>query len=243
MAVAALAAGVHQVDGKYVRNTLEAHMKNLAQKFLSEKEHAQINAAIEAAERQTSGEIVCMVQSASYHYPMANVIGAAALALPLSLILTPLLGGWLWLGTQNMWLFLSCFVLLFSIFYGCVRGIPWLKRLFISRQDMDEEVEEAAITNFFQHGLYRTRDANGILVYISVLEHKVWVMADHGIHEKMDPGAWNGIVDAITNGIKAGQAAEAVCQAIQSIGETLSHHFPIRPDDENELQNIIISDS
>ena len=52
-------------------------MKNLAQKFLSEQEREQINAAVQAAENITSGEIVCMIQSASYHYPMANVIGAS----------------------------------------------------------------------------------------------------------------------------------------------------------------------
>jgi putative membrane protein len=217
-------------------------MKNLAQKFLSEQEQAQINAAVQAAEKQTSGEIVCMVQSASYHYPMAHVIGATTLGLPLALVLTPLLGGWLWLGTQNMWLFLSCFAILFSLFYLCVRQMPWLKRLFISKKDMDEEVHEAALTNFFQHGLYRTRDATGVLVFISVLERKVWVLADRGIDAKMAPGAWEGIVTTISQGIKSKQAAPSICQAIETIGKMLAENFPIRPDDENELQNLIIND-
>ncbi len=59
-------------------------------------------AAVKEAEKLTSGEIVPMVVSASYRYPMANVIGAAVLAHPISLMLTPLVGGRLWVGTQNM---------------------------------------------------------------------------------------------------------------------------------------------
>ena len=217
-------------------------MKDLAQKFLSEKELDQINTAVQAAEKQTSGEIVCMVQSASYHYPMANVIGATALTLPLALLLTPLLGGWLWLGTQNMWLFISCFALLFCVFYLLIREIPWLKRMFISQKDMDDEVEEAAITNFFQQGLYRTQDGTGVLVFISVLEHKVWVLADHGIDAKLNSGVWDDIVASITKGIKAGETVDAVCQAIQTIGEMLREHFPVQPDDTDELKNVIIRD-
>ena len=44
-------------------------MKNLAQKFLTADEFEQINSAVEAAEKLTAGEIVCMVQSSSYRYP------------------------------------------------------------------------------------------------------------------------------------------------------------------------------
>lgn len=215
-------------------------MKNLAEKFLSPQEQAQINSAVQAAEEKTSGEIVCMVHSSSYHYPMANVIGATTLALPLALVLTPLLGGWLWMGTQNMWLFLSCYSILFGLAYPCIRQITWLKRLFISQKDMSAEVEEAAITNFFQHGLYRTRDATGVLVFISVLEHKVQVLADHGIDAKMPPGAWDTIVADLTHGIKDGQAATAICHAVAAIGNMLAENFPVRPDDEDELKNIII---
>lgn len=217
-------------------------MKNLAQNFLTDQERDQINAAVEAAERMTSGEIVCMVQSASYHYPMANVIGATTLAIPLALVMTQLVGGWLWLGTQNMWLFISCFSFLFGLSYFGIRQTTWLKRLFISQKDMDEEVEEAAITNFFQHGLYRTRDATGILIFISLLERKVWVLADHGINAKMAAGTWDAMVATITRGIKTGQAAPAICQAVESIGKKLTDSFPIQPEDENELKNIIIKD-
>lgn len=217
-------------------------MRDLAKQFLTEEEQQQINAAVESAEKKTSGEIVCLVESASYRYPMANVLGATVLALPLSLVLTPLIGGWLWMGTHNMWLFLGLFGLIFTAAWFVVDNSAWLKRWFVSKREIEEEVEEEAVTSFFKHGLYRTRDATGILVFISVFEHKVWVLADHGINAKVPAGEWDAIVTRITDGIRDKRAAEAICEAVESIGATLAEHFPVKADDVDELQNVIISD-
>ena len=217
-------------------------MKNLARSFLTEQDYQRIDDAIKAAEAKTSGEIVCMVQSASYHYPMANVLGATTLTLPSALLLTPVVGGWFWLGTQNLWLFLGLFSLIFVATYLLVKNWPALKRWFISTREINEEVEEAAVTRFFRHGLHRTRDATGVLIYISVFEHKVWVLADRGINAKLDQQTWDDIVQTITRGIKSGRQADAICEAVGQVGELLEAHFPIRPDDTDELSNVIIAD-
>lgn len=218
-------------------------MKNLAGKFFSKKELEQIDAAVQAAEKTTSGEIVCLIQPASYHYPMANVIGAAALSLPLSLAAAPFAGAWLWLGPQNMWLFLSLFAVCFPTFYFIIGRTPRLKRLFVSQREIDEEVQEGATTNFFTHGLYHTREANGILLFISVFERKVWVMADHGIHTRIPQDQWQSIVDEVIRGFQYRHPAESVCQAVRIIGQLLQTHFPSRRDDTNELDNVIISET
>lgn len=217
-------------------------MKDLAKKFLTRQQREQVDAAVKSAEADTSGEIVCMIQSASYHYPMAAVLAATTLTLPTALILTPLVGGWLWLGTQNMWLFLGLFTVFFLPFYLLAHHVAGLKRQFISRREIEEEVEEAAVTGFFRHGLYRTRDATGVLIFISVFEHKVWVLGDHGINAKIEAGAWEEIVDIIAEGIKKGRSAAAICSAIQKVGDILKMHFPIKPDDTDELSNLIVAD-
>jgi putative membrane protein len=215
-------------------------MKDPAKEFLSDDERARVNAAVKEAEKLTAGEIVVMIISASYQYPMANVIGAAAFALPLALIFTPLVGGWLWIGSQNMWLFLGFLTVLFILFHEVIRRTPWLKRFFISRNEIDDEVEEAAITNFFDQGLYRTRDETGVLVLISVFEHKVWILADRGINAKVPEGQWDDIVKMITAGIKQKRPADAICEAVEKIGALLKENFPIKPDDTDELKNLII---
>ena len=218
-------------------------MKNLAERFLSDDDRRQVEAAVAAAEKRTSGEIVCMVVSSSYHYPLAGVVGAAACALPLSLLATHFLGGWLWLGTQNMWLFLGFFAVLFTLLHGVLERWPALKRPFISRREIDAEVEEAAINEFFRRGLYRTRDANGVLLLLSVFERKVWLLADKGIHEKVGQAQWNELVGRITRGIRQGRRAEAISRAVENIADLLETHFPIKPDDTNELQNLIVGDA
>jgi putative membrane protein len=218
-------------------------MKNPARKFLTQQEYEQIDAAVRAAEKRTSGEIVCLIQGASYHYPMADVIGAAALSLPVALALTPAVGAWLWLGTQNMWLFISILAAAFALGYVVVKNTPGLKRRFISAHEITEEVEEAAVTAFFKHGLYRTKDGTGILIFISVFERRVWVLADAGIDAKVSGDHWRSVVEGITEGIRNNQAAAAICLAVDTVGRTLAEHFPVAPDDINELENVIVTDS
>jgi len=215
-------------------------MKDLAKIFLSDVERTRVETAVKEAEKLTAGEIVVMIISASYQYPLAMVIGAAAFALPLALIFTPLAGAWLWIGGQNMWLFLGFLTVFFILFHEIIKRIPWLKRFFISRKEIDDEVEEAAITNFFDQGLYRTRDQTGVLVLISVFERRVWVLADRGINANVSESQWDDIVKMITDGIKQKRPADAICEAVEKIGELLKTHFPIKPDDTDELKNLII---
>ncbi len=215
-------------------------MRNLASKFLTPPDLERIDTAVRTAEKETSGEIVCLIQSTSYHYPMANVIGATALALPLSMAATPLLGAWLWLGPHNMWLFLSIFAVCFPVFYLLINHLTWLKRHFISQRELDEEVRESAIMGFFQHGLYRTKEATGVLLLISVFERKVWVLADHGIHTKIPQEQWQSVVDMVTSGFRTQHPTESICEAVHTIGRLLRAHFPARQDDVNELKNVIV---
>lgn len=231
-AVAAdLAAAVPQEDGD---------MQTLAEKFLTDREQQAVTEAVQRAEKQTSGEIVPMVVSASHHYPLAAATGAALTALPLALLLTSLLGSALWLGSRNMYLFLAFFALLYLPLRAAVQHSVTLKRLFLSGTQVDEEVEEAAIASFYSEGLYRTRQENGILIFVSVLEHRVWILGDRGINEKIDPGEWQDIVEDLTEGIKTGRQGEALCQAVTHVGEILKAHFPLQEDDRDELHNIII---
>lgn len=217
-------------------------MKSLVERFLSKTDRQRIESVVAAAEKKTAGEIVCMVVSSSYSYPTAILWGAAAIALPLALLAAHLLGGWLWVGTQNMYLFLGLSALFFIPLYWIVQRWTALKRLFVSQREIDEEVEEAAVTAFFRQGLYRTRDANGVLLFISVFERKVWLLADKGIHQKVGQDEWERLVGLITGGIRKGQAADAICDAVGHIAALLQTHFPVKSDDTNELENLILGD-
>ena len=218
-------------------------MKTLTDRFLSEKDKEQVRAAVGRVEQQTAGEIVPMVTSESADYPLANVTGATVFALPIALLLTPVVGGMLWVGDQNMWVLVFIFAVLYALSYFAIDQVPAIKRLFISREEMEEKVESAAMSAFYQQGLYRTRDATGVLIYISVFEKKVWVIADQGINQKVGTDQWNGIVSHIVEGIKQSRQTAAICEAIEMVGNLLKDSFPVRPDDQDELSNLILDES
>lgn len=217
-------------------------MKSLAQQFLSDQDREKITRTVREVEQLTAGEILPMVVSQSYTYPMADVIGGMVLALPTALILNYFIGGWLWIGNQNLWLFLGLITVCFIVYHRVCKHFFWLKRYFISQREIDEEVEEAATTSFLREGLYKTRDATGILIFISVFEHKVWVLGDEGINKKVSPDQWDKIVHIITDGIKQKNQAEAICHAVKEAGQILQKHFPIKADDRNELKNLIVEE-
>ncbi|MDP3480180.1 MAG: TPM domain-containing protein [Desulfoprunum sp.] len=215
-------------------------MQTLAQQFLTEEERQRVSEATRLAEGRTSGEIVPMIVSASHDYPLAPIVGAAVIALPLALLLTPYIAAPLWLGHQDMWIFLALFCLLALPAHALIKRSTALKRLFLNKNQVDEEVQEAAVSAFFSEKLYKTKAENGILIFISVLERRVWVLADSGINSRIKQQDWQEIVSHITLGIREKHQCTAICEAISRVGDILREHFPINPADHNELHNLII---
>jgi len=208
--------------------------------FLSSEDRRRIRETVQAMERATAGEIVPCVAPASYHYPVGAIIGAASLALPTALLGAHFLGGFFWLGQDNLWLFLGLLSIVFWPWYLVVRRVPVLHRLFISEHEMAEEVREAAFVNFYKNGLHFTRDHTGVLIFISAFERQVIILADKGINDKVPRDRWDAIVKNLTMGIRAKQSAAAICRAVETVGRLLAEHFPPRSDDVDELQNLVV---
>lgn len=211
-------------------------------RFLPEAERRRISECVAEVERLTGGEIVVMVAPCSHGYPGAARIGATVFAFPLALAFTPELGAYFWLGPQNLWVFLALFAPLWLLLREMVKRVGGLRRVFVAQREMDAEVREAAAAQFHLKGLHRTREENGVLVYVSVFERTVWVMGDRGIDRRVAEGFWQGIVAEVVQGIRDGEAAEAICRAVGMIGGVLREEFPARPDDRDELENMIVEE-
>ena len=201
--------------------------------FLSEEDNRSIEAAIKKAEAATSGEIVFAAAPASSDYRHATIQGAligmviaTAVFMLLPLPHTP---------TSLLW---TEFVA-FAVFYTLLPYLPW-RRWIISKQEMDDRVQEAAFMQFYSSGLYKTREANGVEIYLSLLERRVVVIGDQGIHAKMGAEHWDRVRDLIIQGIKSGNIRGGICEAIESCGKALAEHFPHRQDDINELSDEVI---
>lgn len=218
-------------------------MKKLSKTFLTAQEQEQLKSCVREAEKSTAGEIVPLVVSASYHYPTSTLLGALIVSVLLAAaatVLDALLKPWGALSLLDMWVFPAAFGIFFLVVHLLLRGVPALQRLFVSAAEMTEEVEEAAITSFFRHGLAKTRDRTGILIFVSVFERRCYVLADQGINAKVAPETWKQVVDLVVAGIRAGKPADGLCRAVSRCGELLRSHFPAKPDDRDELANLIV---
>lgn len=205
-----------------------------AKNFFTKEEQQQIEAAVREVEQTTSGEIVPLIVDASYDYPRAEMIGGGTLSLATAIFFSWAFGG------ESIWVFLPLFLIGYPLFQVLIRNCPALKRRLIQPAEIDAEVEEKALVSFIEHGLHNTRDNTGILILISLFEHRVQVLADRGINAKVPSDTWDNIVKDVTSGIKDGTACEALCREIRVCGELLTEHFPARHDDTDELPNLII---
>ncbi|WP_207263328.1 TPM domain-containing protein [Desulfovibrio sp. Huiquan2017] len=212
-------------------------MSNKADTFLTQAEQDALVRCVQEAESTTSGEIVPVIAPMSYDYPRAGLIGSLVLGSLTAVALT------LALGREDMWVFLLLFFALFLGFSRLFDAVPALKRPFLSKREMREEVAEAAFTAFHAHGLHNTRDKTGIILYVSVYERSVQILADKGINDLVNPLAWEEVVTLVTDGIRAGRPGEALCAGVRRCGEMLTERFPIKPDDTDELPNLIIESS
>jgi putative membrane protein len=107
---------------------------------------------------------------------------------------------------------------------------------------MDEAVDLRSLAAFTAQGLHHTRAETGILILASLFEHRVEVLADRGINEKVQPGTWDEIVRIITTGLKSNDGCAAFCAAIEECGKILAEHFPRSPDDRDELNNKLVTE-
>ncbi len=214
--------------------------KTRAEKFLTAAEQQKITDVVQEMEQITSGEIVPMIVSRSHDYPLAAATCSVSIALPSALLLTNIIGTRFWIGPQNMWLFLGIFATLYALLYPMIMRSDRLKHFFLNRKHVAKEVEKGALSAFYLEQLHQTKDANGILLYISVMEQVVWILADTHINARIDPKEWDSLIADLTRGIKTGKPSEAICEAVRRIGHILHKHFPDQKDDKDELHNLII---
>jgi len=219
---------------------MKIRQNSMAAKFFKPEEQEKIRQAVQQAESKTSGELVPMLACESHNYPLAAVRGGSLVALILSILLTEPVAAMFWLQDSNMWIFLCFFFPLYWIANMLINSNPVFKRPFMFADEIDREVQNAAFAAFFEERLYKTKDANGILIYISLLEHRAWILADSGINDRIDSSKWDEALQLIITGLKDKTACDSLCRAIGMIGDILQKEFPIQNDDQNELHDLII---
>jgi putative membrane protein len=206
-----------------------------AETFFTEAERQRIAATIAGVEKKTSGEVVAMVVASSDTYPEAQLLAGLTIGGLAALLVTDL-----FLADS-----LKYFIPLMiggTIGIGYLAKIlPPLLRMFIPDSRLETRVAERALRSFYEKNLHTTRDNTGVLFFISLLEHKVWILADTGIYRKISQETLLAYAKDIAAGIKQGQASNALCRQIEAVGDILARHFPVKSDDINELSNQVLT--
>ena len=214
-------------------------MKNI----LSESEHDRIREAVVKAEGRTSGEIVPFIVPRSDPYEAAIWKGAAAgsvLALLAAVLVFNFYQGW-GLG----WLHTGWGTALLVTIVGSLGGIlaafvPSVRRALAGTDAMTRSVHRYAMKAFVEEEVFNTRDRTGILLFISLFEHRIEVLGDSGINQKVSADEWVDVVEHIRSGIRSGRFADGLIEGIEMCGHLLEKSgVEIREDDSNELSNTV----
>jgi uncharacterized membrane protein len=104
------------------------------------------------------------------------------------------------------------------------------------------DARQEAIRIFGLLGMDKTKDATGVLLFVTLQEKRFEIVADHGIDSHAQPGIWKSIADEITGNISNSGLTAGICHGVHRIGQVLAQHALRKPDDQDELSNEISFD-
>jgi putative membrane protein len=194
----------------------------------------RLEAAVVEAERHTAGEIVVVVARACDEYgaaPWRFGVLLAAIAFAGMIAFAPPQSGWIYLAAQAAALLTA----------HALARIDSVQRLLLPEPLVQQRVAERARHAFAANGLTRTQHRTGILIFVALLERRVVVLADAGIHRALDPSeSWQEVVDLAVAGLRDGRAGDGLAAAIRRCGEILARHVPAQGRNPDELPNRIV---
>ena len=218
---------------------------------LSAEDHARVSKAIAAAEAKSDGEIIAIAadRSDSYHD-----VGLHYAILVLFLVLaffaawphqleawwTRIMG---WTAEPSdrelltLLLGLALFKFLVALFL--MKWMP-LRLLLTPGSTKTRRVRRRAVMLFKTGGERRTIGRTGILIYLSMGEHRAEIIGDEAITAVTTPETWGEAMAALITEVKAGRPGDGIVAAVERIGNVLAEHFPKTSTDTNEIPDKLI---
>jgi putative membrane protein len=218
---------------------------------LSADDHNRVSAAIAAAEAKSDGEIIAVAadQSDAYHD-----VGLHYALLVLFLVLaffaawpgqledwwTRLMG---WTAQPSLRQLLTL-LLGFALFKFLVALflLKWrpLRLALTPGSTKTRRVRRRAIMLFKAGAERRTVGRTGILIYLSMAEHRAEIVGDEAITKVTTPETWGEAMTALIRDVKDGRPGDGIVAAVGLIGEVLAEHFPKTGEDTNEIPDKLI---
>ncbi|MDQ3471206.1 MAG: hypothetical protein M3428_02300 [Pseudomonadota bacterium] len=219
---------------------------------LTREDHAKVSAAIADAEARSNAEIIAVAtplsdsyHDAALHWSVLVLVGTIATfaAWPslLSYWFDVFLGGWRPEPTlrELLTLLLVLAVLKFTAVLLILKYMP-LRLALTPAATKTRRVRRRAIAVFKAAAERRTVGRNGVLVYLSIGEHRAEIVADRAILEVTDAQVWGEAMSALIEQVKAGQPGDGIAAAVQGVGEVCARHFPKSESNPNEIPDRLI---
>jgi len=225
--------------------------------MLSEQDRTRISAAINEVEQKTSGEIFCVLAKDVSRYREVPLLWAAvaAFAVPPLLVLLGLhrlaLGSIFtsWTdesahATEGLILrALASFELVQAAIFLAVAlivAMPGVRRAVTPGALKTYRVRQAARRHFVAVGARLSQAEPHILIYASLADRRVELVAHDNIHKVVGEGPWSQSVAAVVEGMTNGKPADGFVKAIAICGTALAQHFPPDGTAKNRLPNTIL---
>jgi putative membrane protein len=121
-----------------------------------------------------------------------------------------------------------------------LQAIPALRFALVPGPIKTRRVHERALQAFRVGAEQRTTGRTGVLIYLSMREHRAEVLADAAIATKVDVEVWTEALEALLSHVRTGDIASGMCAAIERVGTVLAAHAPRVDDDRNEVPDRLI---
>lgn len=220
--------------------------------YLTEDQHKIVSAAVADAELNTSGEILTVLADRSDGYTDVALLWAAAISFtamsafaafpqPFLDLWDALIGGWSheWTTGELASMTIALGLIAFVVSWAVQQWDP-LRFLLIPAPVKTARCHEQAIKHFKVGAERRTHGRTGVLIYLSMSEHRAEIVADRSIAEKVDAEVWGEAMGDMLAHIKRGHIAEGLAVGVRDVGFVLAQHFPRGDEDENELPDRLI---
>lgn len=220
--------------------------------ILTPAQHEIVSSAVAEAELTTSGEIVTVLADRSDGYSDVALVWAAAIGftamslfalfpLPFLNFYDMLAGGWSHEWTTGELASMTIALGLIA-FVGTWAALLWdrLRFALVPGPLKSQRVHERAVSHFKVGAEARTHGRTGVLVYLSMQEHRAEIVADTPIAEKVSADVWGEAMADMLAEIRKGCIAEGIAAGVRDVGIVLSQHFARDADDVNELPDRLI---
>jgi putative membrane protein len=219
---------------------------------LDDAGRALVAAAVTEAESATSGEIVAVLADTSDGYTDVALLWAAGAAFTAMSVFAafpePFLDRWdAWFaGWGHEWTAgdIASMVIALGLlkFIAVILVQQWqpLKYALIPGPTKTIRVHDQAVRQFKVGAQARTTGRTGVLIYLSMREHRAEIVADESIAAKVSAEVWGEAMGDMLAEIRKGRIAEGLAVGIRDVGFVLAEHFPRGSEDVNELPDRLI---